>query len=515
MYISKSLFKTFTDSPKLAWYYVNDKETHQKIQESMYGLMDWAAMGQSVEDIAKKLYAGKTIAEIDTKHIGYKARHRSYHELTTKVVEQNPDVIYQAGFVTDDNLFVKTDFLVKNESWQYDLVEVKSKNDIRTKTKAQTLLDELSADVSFQKYVLEKVLGKKFSGNCYIIYLNKEFIKHGEITPKDILVQELVNDDLMTNDAIEWILVIMRSDLSLSKEDFNTKYPYDGWDYFTYFGEEPPKGSIRYISGLDKKKKKVLYDAGKIMIDQITVEDVMTVFYNKDGSESRASKFMNLRKQWEEVIDKQAIKEIFDWLTFPLFFYDYETVANPIPIFDGTKPWQATVVQYSLHKMESDGTITHHESLIGLNAPDIKHVVDQFVNDIGDPKGTFIAWNKWFECGRNNETAVIYPEHKDFFEKVNAQTFDLMDIFKNMQYFHRNFNGSASIKKVLPVLTPMSYDNLEVGNGWIASSLLQQIVVGTIDHKDYESTVKNLLTYCEQDTWAMVEIYRKVVEKIG
>jgi hypothetical protein len=40
-----------------------------------------------------------------------------------------------------------------------------------------------------------------------------------------------------------------------------------------------------------------------------------------------------------------------------------------------------------------------------------------------------------------------------------------MDIFKDMQYFHRDFSGSASIKKVLPVLTDISYDDLEVGNG--------------------------------------------------
>jgi hypothetical protein len=80
---------------------------------------------------------------------------------------------------------------------------VKSKNDIRKKTKAQPLLDELTTDVSFQKYVLEKALGEKFSGNCYIMYLNKEFVKDGEITPKDILMQELVNDELMTYDAIE------------------------------------------------------------------------------------------------------------------------------------------------------------------------------------------------------------------------------------------------------------------------------------------------------------------------
>ena len=104
----------------------------------------------------------------------------------------------------------------------------------------------------------------------------------------------------------------MESDLSLSLEDFNKKYPYDGGDYFTYFGKEPPKQSIRNIAGIVQSKKKLLYEAGKIMIDDLTEEDILNVLSNKDGSESRSSTYMNLWKQGEEVIDKQSIKEIFD-----------------------------------------------------------------------------------------------------------------------------------------------------------------------------------------------------------
>jgi cyclophilin family peptidyl-prolyl cis-trans isomerase len=49
----------------------------------------------------------------------------------------------------------------------------------------------------------------------------------------------------------------------------------------------------------------------------------------------------------------------------------------------------------------------------------------------------------------------------------------------------------------------------------MATALLQQIVLGTIDPKEYPSAVKNLLTYCEQDTWAMVRIWEVVKEEIG
>ncbi len=513
MFITKSLFKEFIESPKLAWFHINDKEIYKNIQENMYWGMDGAAIGQSVEDMVKQLYRGKDIVEINTTNLDYKNWHQSYHELSSKVIDQNPDVVYQVWFVAD-NLFAKTDFLVKNESWTYDLIEVKSKNTIRETNTDQTLADELITDVSFQKYVLQKSLWEKFSWNCYIIYLNKEFKKHWEIIPSEILKQELVNNDIMTDDAIENILTTMESDLSLSLADFNKKYPYDWWDYFTYFGENPPKKSIRNIAGIDKKKKQALYNIWKILIDDVTDEDVLNILCNKDGWESTSSKFMNLRKQWETLLDKEGIKQRLDGLIFPLFFYDYETICFPIPVLEWLWPRGQTVVQYSVHKIDQDWTITHKDCIINPGEIDNKRIINSVVEDLEYGKWTYIVWNKAFECGRNKESWILYPEHAKSFEAINNNTFDLMMIFRDLLYFDRRCLWSASIKKVLPVLTDISYDDLDVGNGGVAMNLLYEIQQGNIKWAELEQSLKNLLTYCEQDTRAMVRIWEVVKEKI-
>lgn len=513
MNLTKSIFKEFTDTPKLAWYHLNNKEVYQTIQKDMYWTMDWAAIGQSVENMVKQLYAGKDMIEVNTADIGPHNRHQVYDEFSRKAIEFNPDVAYQAGFAIDD-LFAKTDFLVKNESWTYDLIEVKSKNAIRDDNKDQTLMDELVADVSFQRYVLQKTLGEKFSGNCYIMYLNKDFKKHGEIIPSEILKQELVNDDLMTDDAIEWVLATMRSDLLLSSDDFNKKYPYDGGDYFTYFGEKPPKKSIRNIAGIDKKRKKALYDAWKILIDDVTDQDVLTILCNKGGGDSKCSKFMNLRKQGDTVIDKEAIKQRLSALVFPLFFYDYETISFPIPVLEWLWPRGQTVVQYSVHRIDSDLTITHKDCVIQPGETDNKRIITSIIKDLESGNGTYIVWNKAFECGRNKESEILYPEYAEAFEKINNNTFDLMTIFSDQLYFDRRCLWSASIKKVLPVLTEISYDNMEVWNGGDAMTLLYEIQQGNIKWAKLEHAVKNLLTYCEQDTRAMVRIWEVVKEKI-
>jgi len=110
--------------------------------------------------------------------------------------------------------------------------------------------------------------------------------------------------------------------------------------------------------------------------------------------------------------------------------------------------------------------------------------------------------------------AKLYPEYQDFFARVNEKTFDLMEVFSEGHYFDRRFCGSASIKKVLPVLTDLSYDQLPIPNGGVATSVLFDIATGKLSGEDLAQAKKNLLTYCEQDTRAMVRIWQELIKII-
>lgn len=68
--------------------------------------------------------------------------------------------------------------------------------------------------------------------------------------------------------------------------------------------------------------------------------------------------------------------------------------------------------------------------------------------------------------------SLLYPDTKVYFDAVRSRTFDLMDVFKSFAYFHRDCNGSCSLKNVLPVMTTMSYAQLPVNHGGMASDLL-------------------------------------------
>jgi hypothetical protein len=106
--------------------------------------------------------------------------------------------------------------------------------------------------------------------------------------------------------------------------------------------------------------------------------------------------------------------------------------------------------------------------------------------------------------------AAMYPEYAAFLESINARIFDLMDIFKDQHYVDAGFKGSCSIKMVLPVLVPeLSYSALEdVQEGGIASLYWFKHVYS--DSAVRERVAENLLKYCELDTLAMVEVWRRL-----
>lgn len=123
-------------------------------------------------------------------------------------------------------------------------------------------------------------------------------------------------------------------------------------------------------------------------------------------------------------------------------------------------------------------------------------------------------WYQNFENQRNEELSLLYPDTAAYFDAIRARTFDLMEVFKSFAYFHRGFNGSCSLKNVLPVMTDMSYADLAVGHGGVASDLLLKRLRGEVSEWDIHQIEHDLLEYCKQDTLAMVRIYQSLLEKL-
>ena len=271
-------------------------------------------------------------------------------------------------------------------------------------------------------------------------------------------------------------------------------------DNFFKFNPHVPEYSVHHI--VTGNKLKLLLADGIVDIKNIPEGFDLTDIQNDK---------VNLQVTGRPQINKEAIEKTLSELVFPIYFLDYETYGSPIPFLDGYKTNQQIVFQVSVHKLNEDGTLEHFEYLADKLNGATRGLIDTLKEHIS-PIGSVVVWYESFEKGRNAELAELYPEDSGFLEDLNNRVFDLMKVFKK-DYLHPDFLGSASIKKVLPVLLPeLSYKSLDIQDGTMALSEWEKMIKGDMEQKDVTKTRENLLKYCALDTLAMVEIYKKLKE---
>ena len=83
-------------------------------------------------------------------------------------------------------------------------------------------------------------------------------------------------------------------------------------------------------------------------------------------------------------------------------------------------------------------------------------------------------------------------------------------------YYHPDFNGSYSIKAVLPALVKnMSYDDFEIKNGDMAVAAFVKMAIEQLLPDEILKLRQQLLDYCKQDTLAMVELHKALAQISG
>jgi len=241
----------------------------------------------------------------------------------------------------------------------------------------------------------------------------------------------------------------------------------------------------------------------------LTIRDIPTDF--KLNNKQRL--IVDVVNSNTEHIDTAAIRKEFQGFEFPLYFLDYESCLSAIPLYDGYHPQQQIIFQYSLHKMNTaNSDLIHTDYLADTKSDPSEILVRLLLKDIGD-SGTVFVWNKTFEMTRHKELAVIQPQYAQSLNDLNERVYDLGDFISKGLYLHPDFNGSWSIKNILPVMVPeMSYAGLEVNKGDQAAVVWWKIINGDLSADEKTSTKTALRLYCEMDTMAMVRIWQKLQE---
>jgi len=208
-------------------------------------------------------------------------------------------------------------------------------------------------------------------------------------------------------------------------------------------------------------------------------------------------------------IDQDKINDFLDTIQYPAYYMDFETFASAIPVFDDSRPYQQIPFQFSVHVVREKGTRPEHYSFLADGPNDPRPEFMARLKQIMGTKGSIIAYNASFEIGRLKECALVLPKYKKWVESIEKRILDLLQPFRAFAYYHPKQNGSCSIKKVLPVLTGKSYDDMEIGDGGTASAEYFRVTF-TEDNKDRNNVRQFLEEYCGLDTMGMVDIVEQL-----
>lgn len=403
------------------------------------------------------------------------------------------DVSFQAVFETDEGLYARVDALEHVRDGTTVLYEIKSSTSVKTDAKHNHV-----KDACFQKICAERA-GQNID-RVFLVHLNREYVRDGEIDPSAMLVfadiTDAVNDVLAETSAeIDAALTFLASDHDMNGCSCIEKTRSNHCDAFSIFNPAVPTPSIYSLPFIRQNKIRDLRAMEVVGLDEVPGE-----FSLSDNQRLVVSSFQDNAPK----INEAAIQRFLSGLSFPLYFFDYETYSAAVPYLDGTGPHKHFPVQYSLHVLQANGTLDHKEFLEReARLPD--RLVARMQEDIG-PTGSIVSWHKSFEETRNRELAECYPDNADFMNDLNDRMVDLEDVFKS-DYVDARFDGSTSIKKVLPVVCPhLNYKELVVQDGASAMEAWRRMIDAPSD--EAEKIALDLLSYCRLDTFAMVEIYR-------
>ena len=422
-------------------------------------------------------------------------------ENTNECLKNGTVNICEASF-SSGGLFCSCDILHK-ESDGYAIYEVKSSTHVSA---------VYITDITYQKFVLEKC-GIKVTGT-YIVHINSNYIFDGKLdvqkffTIKDVsaLVEEEAKKRDIEADLINATQLCdckdePKYDLSIKCRD---PYVCGFWDYCS---RHLPKPNVFDVYSMNFSKKIKAYQDG----------------YFEFGDVRSAVKLSEMQKRQldfvlhnvDEHIDKEGIKSFLDTLSYPLYFLDFETMQLVIPEYPNSKPYQQITFQYSLHYIGKEGGEIKHKEFLGESGIDPRRsLAEQLVKDI-PTDACVLSYNMSFEKSRIKELADLFPDLSDSLMKIRDNVKDLIDPFHKGYYYNKAIGNSFSIKSVLPAMFPddpeLDYHNLEgVHNGSEAMTLFPKIK--DLPQDEQAVARKNLLKYCELDTYAMVKIFLKLVE---
>jgi predicted RecB family nuclease len=447
-------------------------------------------MGHEVGAVARRRFPGGVLVEA-----GYRQREAALARTAELLADPTVPAIFEAAFL-HDGVLVRADVLERrpspgHESGRWRLIEVKSSTKIK---------DVHLDDLAIQSHVLLEA-GLELDAVC-LMHVHTGYEYHdGDLDLDRLFLLHDVTESVREKRAqVGQRLALMKQTLAQPEPPpiepgsrCQTPYECPFWAHCT--AHKPP----RWIHRLPGSKQQVekWAEQGITLIDDVPDEALLSLVQRR----------MKRNVEW---ISPMLVKEL-QSVTYPVHHLDFETVMLPVPRFSSTRPYQAIPVQWSDHIEQESGELAHHEYLHDSATEPRRRWADALIESLGE-RGTICVYSA-YERAVLEQLAEAFPEYRSAIARMIKRLWDLFPIIRD-HYYHPAFQGSYSIKSVLPAVVPsLGYADLSIRDGGQAASEFYRMIFVETDWVERATIKEALLRYCERDTLAMVELRRALKQK--
>lgn len=486
--LSKSRFQAGLQCPKYLWLQCRSPQLADPITESKQAIFE---QGHMVGELARQLFPGGALVEED-----YTQADQAL-ETTRCLLGEGIGCLYEGAF-RYDGVFVRPDALFKEDGYNWTLVEVKSSTEVKP---------EYVTDLGIQAYVLR---GAGVSvGSTRLLHLNNAYTYPGgpydlgrlftleDLTPQVEPFLESVPGLLR---QFRQMLAGPEPDVLISKRCDN---PYT-CPFYGYCHSYLPDFPVTEIPRVSNELLCSLLGDGYCSIREVPL--------SFPGLTPAQRSVCEVIQTGEPRFDPELKQEL-SGLREPIHFLDFETWRSALPVYPGTRPYQALPVQWSCHTL--DRGLEHaeflHSDRTDPRRPFITSLLAALGADNGSAADSPIVVYTGYEGVILDQLARDLPEFAAPIAALQARLVDLERLVRTYVQ-HPGFHGRTSLKNVLPALVDdLSYEGLAVANGEVATLRWAEAVHGSAPASVREAIFADLRAYCATDTMAMVRLYEELL----
>ena len=480
--LSKSKYISGIQCHKKLYLEIRSPKLVPAFDEQTQAIMD---MGTEVGALARKRFPGGVLVAQDRTQIPQALKE-------TAALIRNPSVpaIFEGTFEFD-GVLVRVDVLERVGQNLWRLIEVKASGEVK---------DKHLPDVAIQTYVL-KGAGVPLSGS-WLMHLNNKYVyPGGELDLVQLFtLADLTEKITFSMTEVPTRLEAMRKMLApttppIIEPDYHCEKPYP-CQFWKHCTKDKPARWVFHLPG------------GRGTFDKLVTQGITTIDEVPPTFKlARSQQLMKDNVEWTGPKLTRALKAV----RYPVHHLDFETFNPAIPKFPQTRPYQVLPFQWSNHVETEDGKVRHDEYLCTGQQDPRADLAKALLASLGQ-EGSICAYSG-YEKRMITDLAAACPSLKKDLEKVVTRLVDLHPIVKS-NYYHPQFNGSFSLKDVLPAVVPsLDYGDLEIQGGTAASQQYYHMIFEVTDPAEKERIRQALLAYCERDTLAMVELRKTLLQK--